>query len=74
LKAIHSSYLLFDQGYSQPEGAGKADPVLRSPYLKLVNLSPEVAKVVRTAGFDQYMEIESDLQTVLSALETGKSA
>ena len=46
---------------------GLRDGSFKSPHLKLLNPSPEVAKVLKITGFDMFIESYRDLRAALAA-------
>jgi anti-anti-sigma regulatory factor len=45
------------------------DPPAKSAYLKLLNVAPEVRKVLRIAGFEDYLEIFNNLDEAIASFE-----
>ncbi len=48
-------------------GQGLRDGSYRSPHLKLVNASPEVMRVLSTAGFDMFLDTYKDMRTAVAS-------
>lgn len=71
LRALHEIFLMLrtDSPEESDESmrAGIADGTFQSPHLKLLRPSRDVLKVLRTAGFDMFLEIHSDRQTALAS-------
>jgi len=60
LRAFHQMYQLL-RGDSPAEGA------LKSPYLKLLDPTPDVRKVLHIAGFDMFLEIRDDVKEAIAS-------
>lgn len=43
------------------------DPSEKSPYLKLINLNPDIRRIFGIAGFDRFIEIFEDRQEAINA-------
>jgi len=52
---------------AQDAGRARRDNSRRSPYLKLLNPSPDVLRALTMVGFDLFLDIHSDYQTALKA-------
>ncbi len=71
LRALHAIYTLLSGG--APERSDAATPgepavkALKSPHLKLLSPSPYVLKVLRTTGFDLFMEIHDSRQDAVAS-------
>jgi anti-anti-sigma factor len=71
LRAIHSIYNklrsakpdLSDEEVHKGISAG----TYKSPYIKLLNLSPETSKAFSLGGFDMYIETHKDLLTAIAS-------
>jgi hypothetical protein len=71
LRAFHEIFLMLriDSPEESDESmrAGIKAGVFHSPHLKLLNPSRQVREVLKTAGFDMFLEIHSDRQTALAS-------
>jgi anti-anti-sigma regulatory factor len=70
LRAVNAIFLaLRDRAGEDPGrvGQGLRDGAYRSPHLKLLNPSPEVTRVLSTAGFDLFLESYKNLRTAVDA-------
>jgi len=70
LRALNSLFVwLRDASGDDPQSVsrGLRDGTFRSPHLKLLNPSPDVLKVLSTAGFDMFLECFTDRQTAVAA-------
>lgn len=65
LRAILSIMKLLGTGSGDSKSETK--PVGKSPHLKLLNPSPYVLMVLKTAGFDRYIETYDHLQEALAS-------
>ncbi len=52
---------------SQEIGRSARESSRRSPYLKLLNPSPDVMRALTVVGFDLFLDIHSDYETALRA-------
>jgi anti-anti-sigma factor len=52
---------------SQEAGKAARESSRRSPYLKLLNPSPDVLRALTMVGFDLFLDIHSDYQAALRA-------
>jgi anti-anti-sigma factor len=64
LRAIQSINRMLHDAESADQ---KIDPSERSPYLKLVNLNPDIRRVVGIAGFDQFIDVFEDRQEAITS-------
>jgi anti-anti-sigma factor len=71
LRAILVIYKLLGSERSNHAGSGTSsgspDRQAKSAYLKLLNASPEVRKVLRMAGFEDYLEIYNDQDKAIAS-------
>ena len=71
LRAILVIYKLLGSERSNHVGSGTSsgstDQPAKSAYLKLLNVSPEVRKVLRIAGFEDYLEIYDDQDEAIAS-------
>jgi len=58
LRVLHQMYQML-RGDSPAEGAP------RSPYLKLLNPTPDVRRVLHIAGFDMFLEVHDNLKDAI---------
>ncbi|OGO65049.1 MAG: hypothetical protein A2Z45_05185 [Chloroflexi bacterium RBG_19FT_COMBO_55_16] len=65
LRSILSILKLLGTGSGAPESEAK--PIGKSPHLKLLNPSTYVLMVLKTAGFDRYIETFDNLQEALAS-------
>ncbi len=70
LQGILTVYKMVNQSSSNeagnPSQSLPTDAASKSPYLKMLNSSPDILKVLRIAGFESYIDIYDDLQKALS--------
>jgi len=71
LRAIHSIYNQLraakpDLGDDEIR-RGISSGTYKSPYLKILNLSPETGKAFSLGGFDMYIETHNDLLTAVAS-------
>ncbi len=59
-RVLHALYLLLEN--PQP-GTGE----IKSAHLKLLNPSPDLRRVIRIAGFDDYIEVCDDLTAAIAS-------
>jgi anti-anti-sigma factor len=66
LRALHALYMMV-----RGEGAGESEGIRRgtytSPHLKLLKPNKDVLEVLKTAGYDMFLEIYKDEKTALSS-------
>ena len=66
LRALHALYMMV-----RGEGAGESEGIRRgtytSPHLKLLKPNKDVLEVLKTAGYDMFLEIHKDEKTALSS-------
>ncbi len=71
LRALHEIFLMLrtDSPEESDESmrAGITAGTFHSPHLKLLTPSRQVREVLRTAGFDMFLEIHSDRQAALAS-------
>jgi len=70
LRAIHQIYqMLRDASSAVGEDAARDAQagVLKSPYLKLLNPTPEVRRVLQIAGFDMFLEIHDNVKDAIAS-------
>jgi anti-anti-sigma factor len=70
LRALNGIFLaLRDRSGESAESVGRGlrDGSYRSPHLKLLNPSPEVMRVLSTAGFDMFLDSYTDLRTAVAS-------
>lgn len=71
LRAILSIYKLLGSESSNHSDvgsvSGSSGPPSKSAYLKLFNASPDVRKVLKIAGFDEYLEIYNSQEEAISS-------
>jgi len=65
LRSILSILKLLGTGSGDPGFAAK--PIGKSPHLKLLNPSASILMVLKTAGFDRYIETYDNLQKALAS-------
>jgi anti-anti-sigma factor len=68
LRALNTIFIaLRDRAGENAErvGRGLRDGSYRSPHLKLLNPSPEVTRVLNTAGFDMFLDSYTDLRAAV---------
>lgn len=66
LRALHALYMMV-----RGEGAGESEGIRRgtytSPHLKLLKPNKDVLEVLKTAGYDMFLEIYKDEKSALSS-------
>ena len=70
LRALNAIFLaLRDRAGESAErvGRGLRDGSYRSPHLKLLSPSPEVMRVLNTAGFDMFLDSYTDLRAAVAS-------
>jgi anti-anti-sigma factor len=71
LRSIQAIFNLLHTGDTEAENEGMRkgirDGSFKSPHLKLLKPTPEVAKVLRITGFDMFIESYRDLPAALAA-------
>lgn len=71
LRAIHYLFTMLRTGAPGESDAaiskGLRDGTFKSPHLKLLNPAPDILEVLKTAGFDMYLEIHHDLQSAIAS-------
>jgi anti-anti-sigma regulatory factor len=70
LRALNAIFVaLRDASGENPDlvGQGLRDGIYRSPHLKLLSLSPDVARVLNTAGFDMFLDSYGDLRSAVAS-------
>jgi anti-anti-sigma regulatory factor len=71
LQEILTIYKMLDQPSStekmEPSPTLSEDRPSRSSFLKILNPSPDIMRVLRTAGFDSYIDVFENLQEALTA-------
>jgi anti-anti-sigma factor len=70
LRTFHQIYqLLRDASTAEGDEATRAagESVLKSPYLKLHNPTPDVRRVLQIAGFDMFLEIHDNLKDAITS-------
>ena len=65
LRSILSILKLLGTGSGDP--GSEAKPIGKSPHLKILNPSASVLMVLKTAGFDRYIETYDNLQEALAS-------
>jgi anti-anti-sigma factor len=71
LRAIHYIFTLLRT--TSPEESDEAmrrgvrEGTFKSPHLKLVNPARQVLETLKTAGFDMFLEIHSDIQAAIAS-------
>jgi anti-anti-sigma factor len=63
LNAIHPDVTLAENEIKK----GISDGSYKSPYLKLVNASPETQMVFKTSGFNMFLEFYDDMKKAIEA-------
>jgi anti-anti-sigma factor len=75
LRAIHGVFRLLSNSpgdeASREVGRGIRDGTFKSPHLKLLNPSPFVQAVLKTTGFDMFLEIHRDLREAVASFSDG---
>jgi len=71
LRVLHSIFALLrtDAANESDEAMkkGLSDGTFKSPHLKLVNPSPVVREVLRTSGFDMFLEVHRNLKEAMAS-------
>jgi len=62
LRAVHTLYRLLGSPTSDPGGVPA-----KSPYLKVLNPSPDIRRVLSLAGFEAFIDIHDDLAQALAS-------
>ena len=65
LRSILSIFKLLGTGSGDPGSAAK--PMGKSPHLKILNPPAHILLVLKTAGFDRYIETYDNLQAALAS-------
>jgi len=77
LRAIHSIFNLLRSSSPEESGAamrkGIAAGTFASPHLKLLNPSKNVLEVLKTAGYDMFLEIHHDYKKAIASFKPGVS-
>jgi anti-sigma B factor antagonist len=71
LRALHHIFILLRTDTPEESDAamskGLRDGTFKSPHLKLLNPSPTVLQVIKTAGFDMFLEIHHHLNAAVAS-------
>lgn len=72
LQALHIIFTMLRSAEASSESdqtmkQGLRDGTFHSPYFKLFRPTPAVLDVLKTAGFDMYLEIHSDLKKAVAS-------
>jgi len=62
LRVVHTLYRLLGSPASDPSGT-----VSKSPYLKVLNPSPDIRRVLALAGFDSFIDIYDNLPQAIAS-------
>jgi len=71
LRVLHTIFIMLRSDVPEENDAavrkGLADGTFKSPHLKLLNPSKNNREVLRTAGFDMFLEIHDDLKQAVAS-------
>jgi anti-anti-sigma factor len=70
VRGLHAVFTMLRAGSGESDDAiskGLRDGTFKSPHLKLLNPSANVAQVLRTMGLDMYLEIYQDLERAVAS-------
>jgi hypothetical protein len=72
LQALHIIFTMLRSAEASPESnqamkQGLRDGTFHSAYIKLFRPTPAVLDVLKTAGFDMYLEIHSDFKEAVAS-------
>jgi anti-anti-sigma regulatory factor len=71
LRALHSIFVMLRSSApgesDEAMKKGLSDGTFKSPHLKLVNPSPAVRDVIKTTGFDMFLEIHRNLKEAVAS-------